>query len=172
MVCIWSLSWRILHIEYWITIWVSSSSSGVICSANWSFSFGYSLIILIISVIFSWRLGLVTGSDFIHEVAIKHGLPHLLLVLVHFAVLTWIICTKSSLSCLIENMLFLLFWNIWQHFMNSRVVGWLQHNTVVSGIHFVNTEGSVLSLNTFFLFSHAVCHEESLVLFWRTKSIK
>jgi len=104
------------------------------------------------------------------EPSVEHGLSHLLLIWVHFTRLAWVYAEATG-SGLVEDLLFLLLWNVWEHFVDSGVVCWLEHDAVVGGVHFVDAHGSVLRLDSFFLFSHAVGHEEGLVLLLWSKPI-
>lgn len=133
--------------------------------------------LLMVIEVTNWLI--MTGialSELGHKVsiAIKHGLTHLcLLLMVRHRSRSTIVAfnTKTTNSCLVENMLIILS-NSWvtlvvysrKHVMNSWIIGWLEHNTVLGRIHFVYTKRSVSSMViTASLFPHSISHEKCLV---------
>lgn len=110
-------------------------------------------------------LACIALPNVFHEISIIHGVSHLSVVVVGtFVGRLW--TSKTSNSCLIEH-LFLVHLAIYmrEHFMNSRIIGWLKHYTMMSSIHFIDAQWSITSSVASSLFPHPVCHEESLVWF-------
>jgi len=62
----------------------------------------------------------IAGSHFVHEVAVEHGLTHLLSIVVDFTCLS----SRAKTICLglVEYVLLLSTYG-WEHFMNTRVIG-------------------------------------------------
>jgi len=85
-------------------------------------------------------LGGVARSHFIHKIAIEHCLAHLLLLDV-----SWLVEAEAANLCLIKY-LFLsscATLHIRQHFVNARIIGRLEHNASMSGVHFINAQRSI-----------------------------
>ena len=116
-------------------------------------------------------LSSIALSNVLHEVSIVHSISHLSLIMSSFVRTLWI--AKSTYSGLIEHLLFLIHLsiNMWQHFMNSWVISWLEQNTMVGCIHFIDAQRSIACSIASSLLSHSVSHEKCLIWFLGTKPI-
>lgn len=109
----------------------------------------------------------ITLSELGHEVSIEHGLSHLyLLILVTHLIWSIAAWAKTANSCLVEHLILIgLSVHVGQHVVDSRVIGWLQHDSSLSSVHLVYWEWSITTndIATSSLLPHTVSHEESLV---------
>lgn len=153
--------WIIDHTENWVGVGVSCPSSWYMTLSVWSVR-----VVLVECVEFTSLMDLVC-SWFGDKVSVEHRLSHLLWV----TLLASCLIPESTHTSLVEYLLLLLLRHIWEHFMDSRVVGWLKHYPILSGIHFIYAKRSVLAWRDFFLLPHSVCHEESLVFIAISKPI-
>ena len=116
LICICSLSLLLIHhAEYLIAFTCSGASSAIVeCRAKRtiSFSFGGVCFILIESLVLARLWTSVRGSHFVHEVAIEHGLPHLL------CVIGYLTYRSETIGLgLVENLLLLV--HIRKHFVDA-----------------------------------------------------
>ena len=113
----------------------------------------------------------VALPNVLHEVAVEHGLPHLLRLSIIGSCHIVLVDSESSNSCLIEDLLLLLVHaiHIWQHLVDPAVVGRLKHDALLSCIHLIDAEWPVSICAS--LLSHAVGHEKGLILLLGTKPI-
>jgi hypothetical protein len=99
-----------------------------------------------------------------HEVAIEHCLPHLRCLLSLRQLVILAARVETTHASLVEHLLLIELVHIGQHLMDSRVIGRLEHNPCLGGVHLVYAQRSVaISLAATSLLSHAVCHEEGLI---------
>ena len=118
-------------------------------------------------VLLSWVLLLllsgIASFHLTHEVSIDLSISHvsILIILRKFTSMTWCWIKSSSFS-LIESTWFSTLY-VWKHIVDSRIIRRLQHDTIVSCIHFIDAERTILSICTSTLFSNSVCHKESLI---------
>jgi hypothetical protein len=110
--------------------------------------------------------------------AVEHGLSHLLFIvyrcgdLLHYGETLSIVCRGSKPT---DPRLV----HLRQHFVNSGVVGGLQHNALVSGVHFINAQWTITSTSNAIktrrisrissLLSHSIGHEKRLIWFLCTQ---
>ena len=110
--------------------------------------------------------------------AVEHGLSHLLFIvyrcgdLLHNGETLSIVCrgSKSSNSRLVH---------LGQHLVDPGVIGGLQHNSLMGGVHFINTQWTISSTSNAIktrrisrissLLSHSVGHEKRLIWFLCTQ---
>lgn len=115
-----------------------------------------------LSRVLSALLACVGGPELRHEVTVEHSLPHLLCVRV---VLLLKLHSKRTHSCLIEasNGLvrallvcpYLLPSDVGKHVVDSRIIGGLQHDALLGGVHFINAKWSLMTVTlTFYPISH------------------
>ena len=121
-----------------------------------------------------WRSILVASialPNVLHEVAVEHGLPHLLRLSVVGGCHVVLVDSEAANSRLIEHLLLLLVHaiHVWQHLVDPAVVGGLKHDALLSCVHLVDAEWPISIVAA--LLSHAVGHEESLVLLLGTEPI-
>jgi hypothetical protein len=113
----------------------------------------------------------VTLPQLCHEVAIEHRLPHLLLLLSLRQLVARASLIKSDTG-LIEHLLLIQLIYIWQHFMDARIVGGLQHDARLSCIHLINAQRTATHIVGATLLPHSVGHKESLIWFLSSKPTK
>lgn len=106
------------HCKDRISIWVSGASSVVIVLVS-NISVRWICFKLIKGIVLSWLSMWLVGSWFGDECSVEHGLSHLLLL--RLLALS-AIDAKTTNSGLVKHLLLLLFGNIWEHFMDSRIV--------------------------------------------------
>ena len=106
----------IYNVEYLIAFCCSGTSSAIVEGRTHSaISFGGVGFILIEGLILCSLWPYIRCSHFVHEIAVEHGLSHLLCVvgyLVYLASRAEAICL-----CLVENWLILV--DCWKHLMNT-----------------------------------------------------
>mmetsp|Transcript_4103 Transcript_4103/g.6115 ORF Transcript_4103/g.6115 Transcript_4103/m.6115 type:complete len:223 (+) Transcript_4103:363-1031(+) len=120
---------------------------------------GVVVLLVLLHLLLIWALTCVALPELGHEVAVKHGLAHLLLLL-RLGQLVGIEITDPRL---VEHVLLLLYLvYVGQHFVNPRVVRRLKDYSRC--VHLVDAQGAVATHGVAAtLLSHAIGHEESLV---------
>lgn len=124
--------------------------NAAICGKRCAVAFSLSVVVLAVGLKRScWLLASVAASDVFHEVVALHGFAHELFGVVE---------TNFGLVHHVCR-----FGDTWKHFLNARVVGGLQHNSGLSGVHLIDTQRTIV--NGVALLSHSVHHKKCLVWF-------
>lgn len=135
------------------------------------------LICLWRSKIVDWsRVACVTLSQLGHEVAIEHRLSHLhLLIASHFVWATVVAAgAKAANPGLIKYLVLIsLTVDIGKHVVDSWIICWLEHDSGMRWIHFVDWQWPVSTnyIASSTLLSHPVGHKECLIWFLRSKPV-
>lgn len=124
---------------------------------------------LTVKSVYRFLMSPITLSQLRHEIAIEHGLTHLGLLL-GLSELLALIDAEAAHTRLVEHLLLVhLLVDIWQHLVDSRVIGRLQH-AGLSRVHLVYAQWSIsLGVAASTLFPHSLSHKEGLIGFLCTQ---
>jgi len=159
-ICIWSLALLTHQLTKHLVsaVGVRGANAAIVKGGTISLCLVGIVVVVGLVVAPTCRSSTVARPHVLHEVVGPlHCFSHHLLIGSKLAC----VHTKSIDFCLIH---ICCLWNARKHLLYSWIVGWLKHDSRLSGIHLINAEWSIVDgIIIASLLAHAVNHEESLV---------
>ena len=164
LICIWCLSliYKIKIRILTISISYRRTDPAAITKTIISIRLHNLIDVILLGIGTELLLSSIASLHLIHEISVNHCVSHLnLIILRKFATIS---CGLETTNFrLIEHIRFSTL-NSWKHIVDSWIVGWLKHLTIVRCIHFIDRQRSIIVCTRTTLLSNSISHKESLIL--------